>query len=182
MMNKSISSIQRAATPLSGSGDQESFVIIKLEPDPPSCCCFHCWPVTWSTISRDITPSGPIEDEGDVLIKRDDYEFVLECHESGPEIVVYLGLATASIVLVRSVIDLLTAFVKALQKEHRKAPARLRITRRQVIDKNVESEVLVELDLPLSEDITDALTYRVREALRRNTEPAATQRRGKPRA
>jgi len=96
-MNKSNPSIQRAAALLSYSGGPSAFVIIKLEPEPRSCCCFHCWPETWSTINRHIAPLGPIKDEEDVLIKHDDHEFVLECHESGPEIIVYLGLATASL-------------------------------------------------------------------------------------
>ena len=101
--------------------------------------------------------------EGNVLIKGDDFEFVLECHESGPEIVVYL---TASILLIKSVVDLLIAFVKALQKAHHEAPARLKITSRQIIGKDVKAEFLYELDLPLSEDIADALKARVQKALK----------------
>jgi hypothetical protein len=170
MMNSGISSIQRAAALLSCSGDQENYVIIKLEPEPRSCCCFHCWPMTWSTINKQIAPSGPIEDEADVLIKCDDYEFVLECHESGPEIVVYLTLATASVVLIKSVVDLITAFVNSLQKEHHKPLAKIKLVRRHVIDASVEGEVLLELDLPLSEDVTNALNSKVRTALQRNTQ------------
>jgi hypothetical protein len=71
--------------------------------------------------------------------------------------------------LVKSVVDLITAFVKGLQKEQHKSPARIKIVRRQVIDTNVEGEVLLELDLPLSEDITDALNSKVRKTLQRNT-------------
>jgi hypothetical protein len=175
MMNSGISSIQRAATLLSRSGDHENFVIIKLEPEPRSCCCFHCWPMTWSAINHQIAPSGPIKDEADVLIKRDDHEFVLECHESGPEIVVYLGLTTALVVLVKSVVDLITVFVKALQDEPHKSPAKIKIVRRQIIDTN-EDEVLLELDLPLSEDITDVLNNKVREALQRSAKPPGRKR------
>ena len=39
--------------------------------------------------------------------------FDLEEHESGPEILVYLAVATAGITLVKSVIDLITAVIKA---------------------------------------------------------------------
>jgi len=110
--------------------------------------------------------------EGNVLIKGDDFEFVLECHESGPEIV-YL---TASILLIKSVVDLLTAFVKALQKAHHEAPARLKITRRQIIGKAVKTEVLYELDLPLSEDIADALKARVQKALKNAIIPTPSRK------
>ncbi len=39
--------------------------------------------------------------------------FEVEEHESGPEILVYLAVATAGITLVKSVIDLITATIKA---------------------------------------------------------------------
>jgi hypothetical protein len=131
--------------------------------------------MTWAAINRQIAPSGPIEDEADVLIKGDDHEFVLECHESGPEIVVYLGLAIASLGLVKSVVDLITAFVTVLQKEPRKSPAKIRVVRRRVINKNFEDEdeVLLELNVPLSEEITDALNSKVRKAIQSDTRPPA---------
>jgi hypothetical protein len=174
MMTRGISSIQRAVALLGCSGEEENYIIIKLQPEPHSCCCFHCWPMTWSTINQHIAPFGPIEDEADVLIKRDDYEFVLECHESGPEIVFYLTLATASVMLVKSVVDLITAFVNGLRKEHHVSPARIKIMCCQVIESNVESEVLFELDMPLSKDITDALNDKIQKALQRNTQPPTT--------
>jgi hypothetical protein len=39
--------------------------------------------------------------------------FIFEEHESGPELLVYLALTTAGITLVKSVIDLVTAIIKA---------------------------------------------------------------------
>ena len=40
-------------------------------------------------------------------------EFELEEHESGPELLVYLALATAGITLAKSLIDLITAIIQA---------------------------------------------------------------------
>jgi hypothetical protein len=99
--------------------------------------------MTWAAINRQIAPSGPIEDEADVLIK--------------------------------SVVDLITAFVTVLQKEPRKSPAKIRVVRRRVINKNFEDEdeVLLELNVPLSEEITDALNSKVRKAIQSDTRPPA---------
>jgi len=181
MMTKA-TSIQRAITLLNNFGQEEDFVILKLQPESRSCCCFHCWPVTWSEVNRYLLPQGPIEDESDVLVVHNGDEFVLECHESGPEIVVYLGLATASILLVKSIVDLLTTFIKALQKEHRKAPSQVKLTCRRLRKGKVEEELLAELDFPLSTDITEMLNSQVRKSLQRNTENGATDDVSKPRS
>ena len=42
-----------------------------------------------------------------------DSELVFEEHESGPELLVYLAVVTAGITLAKSVIDLITAIIKA---------------------------------------------------------------------
>jgi hypothetical protein len=42
-----------------------------------------------------------------------DSELVFEEHESGPELLVYLAVATAGITLAKSVIDLITAIIKS---------------------------------------------------------------------
>jgi hypothetical protein len=167
-MGNSVSSIQRAVALLDHSCDYEDFLIIKLEPEPRSCCCFHCWPETWLAINQFIAPYGSIKDEGALLIKKDDYELVLECHESGPEIIVYLGLAVVSLDLIKSVVELITIFVKTLQKEHRKTPARIKIVSRRIIKGSDKDEILMELDIPLSDDVTDTLNSEVRKALRKN--------------
>lgn len=43
-------------------------------------------------------------------------DFRFEEHESGPEIIVYLAVATAGLTLAKSVVDLVTAIVKALSE------------------------------------------------------------------
>jgi len=166
------SSIARAAALLQQPADQNRFIILKLLPDPRGCCCFHCWPDTWAAINAFIAPDGPIPDEGDALIHSAEGPYVLECHESGPEIVVYLGVATAFLVLAKSVVDLITAFLKGLAEEHRRSLSRIKLTHRRVYTGEVADDILIEIDLPLADDIAGTLSAMVREVLeKRGTDP-----------
>jgi len=158
-------SLDRAIDLLDTPTDYENYISIKIKPVHGGCCCFHCWPETWAVINEYIYPCGPLEDEGDVLIDRNNEKFILECHESGPEIIVFLGLGTASLVLVKSVIDLITTLIKNLQNEHRKKPAKLKIIRRYLIKGEDEEEEIMEIDLPLSDDITKKLNDNIRKIL-----------------
>ena len=47
--------------------------------------------------------------------------FAIEEHESGPELLVYVALATAGVTLAKSVIDLVTAIIKARSEGLEKA-------------------------------------------------------------
>ncbi len=161
-------SIARAASFLKGSKSGDELIILKLLPEPRGCCCFHCWPGTWAYINRYISPQGPIPDEGDALIRTEDGDYVLECHESGPEIVVYLGVITASLVLTKSVIDLVTTFLKTLQKERHKPLSSVKLTRRRVIDGEIEEEILTEISFPLSGDTEKMLDERIQKALQKS--------------
>ena len=86
-MDNAQKSIERAQILLNTSDTIDNYVSIKIKPINGNCCCFHCWPSTWEEINKLISPYGPLEDEGDVLIKNENVVFVLECHESGPEII-----------------------------------------------------------------------------------------------
>lgn len=162
-------SIKRAAALLQRPANDNDFITLKLIPAQSRCCCFHCWPVTWAPINEFIAPDGPVPDEGDALIHSLEGDYVLECHESGPEIVVYLGVATASLLLTKSVVDLITAFLKALAKDHR-SPSRIKLTHRRVHADQVVDDILVEIDLPLTDDMTEMRTAKVREALQKTSE------------
>jgi hypothetical protein len=167
-------SIKRADSLLKLSTDEKDFIILKLLPEPRGCCCFHCWPMTWAMINNFISPDGSIPDEGDALIHSSAGDYVLECHESGPEIVVYLGVATASLLLIKSVVDLITTFLKALGKEHRKKTSRIKLTHRSIRGGQVTDDILIEIDLPLAGDTTELLNAKVKEILEKNTEPIAS--------
>ena len=73
--------------------------------------CFHREhsPRAYELIDRSLTKlSGP------------DGAFAFEEHESGPEILVYLAVTTAGLSLAKSIVDLITAIIKARSEGIRK--------------------------------------------------------------
>ena len=157
-------SLERAIKLLRTPPNEAEYVILKITPIGGGCCCFHCWPDTWATVNRAIFPCGPLEDEGDVLIKRGNEQFVLECHEKGPEIIYYIGLGTASILLIKSIIELIVAVLKALEKEKGKGKnvGNLKIVRKWVIKGKVDEEQVIEINLPLDETTIKDLEKKIR--------------------
>jgi hypothetical protein len=160
-------SIDRAIALLKTPTDYEKYISIKLSP-PSGCCCSGCLPETWLIINQFISPSGPVEHEGDALIKKDGNVFVLEQHESGPEILVFLALATASATLAKSVIDLITTIIKGLSAEHKKQPPRIKIIKRRLIKGQFEEEKIIEIEIPVSKNIEKKLEERIKQALNKN--------------
>ncbi len=167
MEDKLKKSIDRAIALLKTTSDYEKYISIKLSPSS-GCCCSDCWPETWQIVNQTIAPCGPIEHEGDALIKRDGNIFVLEQHESGPEILVYLALATASATLAKSVIDLITIIIKGLSNEHRKQPAQIKIIKRCIIKGKAEEENLIEIDIPISKNTEKQLEEKIKQAINKN--------------
>ncbi|OPY37142.1 MAG: hypothetical protein A4E35_01606 [Methanoregula sp. PtaU1.Bin051] len=153
------SSLNRAIRLLKTPTNYEDYISIKIKPVQGGCCCFHCWPKTWARINEYIRPCGHLRDEGDVLIERNDEQFVLECHESGPEIISHLGLGIAAV-------DLIITLLKFLQ-EDRKAPIKLKLTKRRLIKGQLEEENIMEIDLPLSDAIVERLNKNIERALKR---------------
>jgi hypothetical protein len=162
-------SINRAMKLMGTPSDYENYVVIKIKPVRGGCCCFHCWPKTWSVVNKYIAPFGPLEDEGDVLINKDQEKYVLECHESGPEIILY-GIISGIIagLVVESVVGLVTTFLESLQNEDRKRPGALRILRRRQIKGQTEEEEIMEIDLPLSKDVIKKLNDNIRKVIEKN--------------
>jgi len=164
MEEKLRNNIDRAISLLQTPKEYEKYISIKLS-SPSGCCCSHCWPQTWQKINETIAPCGPVAHEGDALIENNGNKFVLESHESGPEIIVYLALATASATLVKSVIDLATTIIKGLSNESRKQPPRIKISKRQIIKGKVEEENLFEIEFPLSKGIEKQLEEKIKQAI-----------------
>ncbi len=157
-------SINRAVKLLGTPQEYDKYLSIKLYP-PHGCCCSHCWPETWRAVNSFISPYGHVCHEGDAVIGDGDDKFVLESHESGPEIIVYLALATASTALAKSIIDLITTFVKSLSKEYRKQPPRIKISKRQLIKGNVEEETIIEIDIPVSKESQKQIEERIKKLM-----------------
>jgi hypothetical protein len=165
MKNNLHTSINRAITLLNTPSDYKKYISIKLSP-PSGCCCSDCWPETWRTVNQAIQPFGPILHEGDVLINKDGDTFVLEQHESGPEILVFLALATASTTLAKSVIDLIITIIKSLSRENRKQPPRIKIVKRYITKGEIEEEEnLLEIDIPISKNIEKQIENKIKQVL-----------------
>lgn len=172
-------SIHRAAAVLPQVTGGGEWVIVKLVPEGGGCCCFHCWPEAWNRINQALAPEAQIEDEGDALVRSAQGDCVLECHESGPEVVVCLAVASAGLALAKSVVDLVTTIIKAradgakkgdrsnrplelivrridrdenLQEKHV-----LRIESREAVDRQIVNEALVKALEELAEDASPYL-------------------------
>ena len=103
--------------------------------------CFHRGhsPHAYDLIDRNLAAISP-----------DQVNFVFEEHESGPEILVYLAVTTAGITLAKSIIDLITAIVKArsdgIRKgDHPREPLKL-IIRRVRRDGEFEEEEVMQFE------------------------------------
>jgi hypothetical protein len=156
-------SIERAIALLGTPSAYEDYALFKILPVPSSCCCFHCWPKTWTEINEKIYPSGPIKDEGDALVKKEGALFVLECHESGPEIIVYLGTGIILGELAKAVIELITTILNARHRESH-ASVKYKLTRKSRY--GVEE---IELSIPLSDNAVKQLQLYVNKSLEKGS-------------
>ncbi len=142
-MNNLQNSIERAQKLFGhNKSDVENFYSIKIKPEHGGCCCFHCWPHTWQKINKQIQPNGPLKDEGDVLIKDDGYEFVLECHESGPEIVVLIDRVVNYSGFIISIVGLIITLLQSRQKE--KPGFTFEIIKRKLKNGNIKEEIIIK--------------------------------------
>ncbi len=147
-------SVDRAIALMGTPSDYAAYIAIKIKPSQGGCCCFHCWPKTWAAINKHIADFGPIEDEGDALIGRNDDKFTLECHESGPEIILYTAISG---LIVESIVGLVSIFLKNLQNEDHKRPSSLKIVKRRQIKGKIKEVEIMEIDFPLSDDVIKKL-------------------------
>ena len=155
-------SIQRAAALLRTAPRSDRCISVKLAPADASCCCFHCWPRTWEAVNRQYARHEPMKDEGDLLVESEaGPRLVLECHESGPEIIAYV---VAGVGLAKVITEVVLFLLKARQRE-RKPPDDIRMTLRHVTRTTaVEDEESLDVSFPL----TDATEKLIAEAIRRH--------------
>lgn len=168
MEEKLQKSFDRAIALLNSSKKYEEYISIKLAPLNIGCCCCHCLPETWQLVNQYIAPCGPVRHEGDAVIKSGTDEFVFESHESGLEFIVLIDLIKKSADCLKSIIELITVSIKALAQEKRKQPARIKISKRQIIQGIVDEENLIEIDLPLSKDIEKQLEEKIKQIINKN--------------
>jgi hypothetical protein len=165
-VNSLNSSIKRAQRLLKTPDDDENYISIKIKPANVGCCCFHCWPLTWREVNNEISQYGQLEDEGDVLLGKKGGKFVLECHESGPEIIIYLGVGIASANLIKSVLDIVLTIIRNRQRE--KIGAQFKITQRKVKSAEVFEENVLEIDIPLTKENITMLNEKIKDILIRD--------------
>ena len=165
MEEKLQKSMDRAIALLKTPKEYENYISIKLSPLDIGCCCSGCLPETWRIVNQFIAPCGPVEHEGDALIKKGKNKFVFESHESGLEIIVLIDLIKKSADCLKSIIELITVSIKALSQEKCKQPARIKISKRQIIRGIVDEENLIEIDLPLSKGIEKQLQNELKNLL-----------------
>jgi hypothetical protein len=172
-MEHRISSVERGKALLGEPDPDNEIIILKLQPEPRSCCCFHCWPRTWAEVTRSLASHGTMKGRRGPPRHRRRTQICLGMpRERSPRFLLYLGLATAALNLAKPIVDLLTTFVKGLREE-RKGP-RLKLTRRRVVRGTVEEELLVEIDLPVSRETTKMIEAQVAKALQRDVEHGPT--------
>jgi len=143
-------SIDRAMTLMGTPPDYENYISIKINPSQGGCCCpDHCWPETYAAINKYIAPFGRLKERGDVLIEQDKERYVLECHESGPEIIFY-GVISG---LLASVIAGLVKVIWNALPNEKKQYKTLKITiRRQNKRGEVKEEKIIEIGPNLPDD------------------------------
>jgi len=147
-----------------GSGNAEA-VSIKIR---VTSGCFH----------REHSPEAyRLIDDSLRAIPGPDRTFDLLEHESGPEVLVYVALATAGITLAKSVIDLVVAILKARSEGVRKgdppAYALEVIVRKSADEARVDEEIVLRLghsETVRTEHVEKCLTDAIRKLLR---DPAA---------
>jgi len=100
---------------------------------------------------------------------RRDTDLAFEEHESGPELLVYLAVVTAGLTLAKSVVDLVTAIIKARSEgikrgDHPSEPLEL-IVRRTHNEQEVREEIVLKIGHNEHVD-RKAIGHRLNSALR----------------
>jgi hypothetical protein len=157
MRSNLANSIQRAQRILQSDHPSEDFIVFKILCDPDRCCCTGCWPEAWSAINSTISPAGPVEHEGDALVNADDGCFVIEDHESGPEIIALIGVVGGSITIIRTIIDIIGYFSRKRQRSQDSVPVKLHLALLQYHDAGGITEQLLTIEIPASESLNAVL-------------------------
>ncbi len=163
-------SVDRALTLLKSEKDDEYF-LLKLLPQPASCCCSDCWPNTWREINRTIAPAQPVPHEGDSLITVGAVPLVIESHESGPEIILLLTQWCSQIAsLLKPISEIVSTFAKSLSRERPKGLARIRIESYRVSQGQATHIAKLDVDFPLDKRTVDTINSTIQDMLTKNTE------------
>ena len=127
-------------------------VSIKVRVDG-GCYCRNCCRHAWRIVDRQVSELSKAENR-----------FEIEEHESGPEVIAYVALATAGVTLAKSVIDLVTTVIKARSEGAKSGDTRREsvtlVVRRLKTDDTLAEERTMTFDV--HDDVTAEI---VRKAL-----------------
>ena len=125
----------------------DNFIFLKIEPVPYSCCCSHCLPELWENINKEISPQGPIGHEASEIFIINDESIILEQHESGPELMVFIN----SLIHLYNFIKFLYSL--SIDSFKKKGAIKIKITKRVITTKQkVVSESIKEVELSKSSE------------------------------
>mgnify|MGYP001390953724 CR=1 FL=1 len=155
-------SLKRAAA-LTDALSASDAVIFKVH-EGESCHCFHCWPETWAAVNAFLGTEGPIKDESDLLLNTDDSVFVLECHESGPEVV---ACVEAAATVITAIATLITVIIAARRREAPRSSRSLKLTITRASRGLFDEESEITFELPVDESLEKLIASIVESALRR---------------
>lgn len=155
------------ALPLLHSASHDEYFIVKLSPQPRTCCCSDCWPDTWHAVNKAIAPAQAVPHEGDSLLWIEGISVVLESHESGPEIVLLMAeWAKSMVALVKPISDIVMTFVQSLRRERPKGIGKLRLESYRVIE-GVETRVgCLDMEFPLDQATISELNTSIQKLLK----------------
>jgi hypothetical protein len=130
-----------------------NLVFLKIEPVPHSCCCSHCLPELWGNINSEISPQGPIGHEASEIFVLNDEPMVLEQHESGPELLVFINALTTLYNFVKFLFSL------SIDSFRKRGAVKVKITKRVITTKQkIVDESIKEIELSNSKkEIIDKL-------------------------
>jgi hypothetical protein len=124
----------------------EDVISLRLEPEPTTCCCSHCWPLVWQQLNELIRPNGPVEHEGQALIKIGSERCILVQNESGPELLFSVAASVDINALIDTVIKLISTLCSSLAME-RKRSSKITLIKRRFVKKAVAEEILLQIDI-----------------------------------
>jgi hypothetical protein len=125
------------------------------------CCSSHC-PQAWDSLNEYLSPWGRLDEGKSILIEINNSRFIFEHHETGSEVVAYVALGTSSRALIPSIVELITALLKAAEAERSKQPQTVIIREHYFIIKDTRKHMIeqdiFDTTLPLSEIATKELS------------------------
>lgn len=126
------------------SYEEGRIICIKIRPIGNSCC-LRCKNEAWEQINEYTQSYGKMElvcdNEGFIFVKQNDEQYILETHESGPEIIVAIS---ASLGLITAIVNLIIVIVKAFSNNYLQS-LNVNITKKQYKKGMLTENILIKI-------------------------------------